>query len=82
MKNKLQRKNKRLTRSQFEKLITGQWESHHGGRVRINGPFVTSVKPGFKNLFIIHGKNNQMVSKRTWLEIAKELLIGDYGAKL
>ena len=74
MKGKLQRKRKRLTRVQFERLITGKWESHHGDRVRINGPFVTSVSPGKKNLFIVHGKNNQMVSKRTWLEVAKEIL--------
>lgn len=74
---------KRLTRTQFEKLIQGDWQSVHGDRQRINGPFVTLVTPGQKHFVITAQKGEpHMVSKSTWLAIAKELLIGDYGMKL
>ena len=77
----MRRKKKRLTRIQFERLIQGDWESHHGDRVRINGPFITTVKPGTKILIITMGKETKSVTNRTWLGIAKELLIGEYGEK-
>lgn len=61
----------------------GSWESVHGDRQRVNGPFITMVSPGRKHLIIVAGKGEpKVVSKPNWLAIAKELLIGDYGMSL
>jgi hypothetical protein len=79
LKAQFQRPKKRLTRRDFERLINGTWESHHGDRVRINGPFITLVQPGLKTIIIAAGKEHKRVQKPSWLEIAKELLIGDHG---
>ena len=71
LKAQIQRTKKRLSRSQFESLLSGDWEKVHGDRARINGPFVTTVRPGSKLLLF----KDQRITKRTWLEIAKELLL-------
>lgn len=59
----------RLTRHQFEQLVSGTWTSLSGGRYRSNGKFKTAVQPGWK---LFHD-GQHVIRARTWLELARGL---------
>lgn len=63
------RNNKRMSRSQFEALIHGEWEKVADDRIRRNGKFSTYVRGQWK--FLSNGQ--KAVRAKTWAEIAEVL---------
>jgi len=63
---------RRMTRSQFESLFAGSWESKKGDRYRVNGKFQTAVQDGWK-IFKKGANQGFAIRGKTWQEVAEAL---------